>query len=268
MDKTDKGNLDQPFIPDDEKKVPAGTPEEKEETKVETEVKEEVETSEKPRIPYSRFENVSRARREAEAEAEMWRKRAIELEERRFQQEPQKESGDMPDWWRKIAGDGDASKAGWEAWQQGTRQFREQLTEEAERKALEAVSNQRKLEEEGYRENLKILNDHLETVAAVAGHDLTDREESAILDIVDEYMAKDEDGNYIGALLPPDKAWEIYELKNKGSKEAQRQSRDKVAEAIGTPSSGQPTSEQSEKDKSFFPSWGRWRNRRDIPHEE
>jgi hypothetical protein len=93
------------------------------------------------------------------------------------------------------------------------------------------------------------------------GRDLSEKEQSAILDIVDDYTAKDNDGNYQGALMPFDKAWEVYELKNASSRSATRQSRDNVAALSGTSSQGN-TTDQAKKDESWNPlARGSWRNR-------
>ena len=43
---------------------------------------------------------------------------------------------------------------------------------------------------------------------------MTEEEEIAILEIVDEYTPKDKDGDYLVSLLPFEYAWEIYENKN------------------------------------------------------
>jgi hypothetical protein len=44
------------------------------------------------------------------------------------------------------------------------------------------------------------------------GRELTENEQIAILDIVDEYTPKDKDGNYLCHLLPFDYAWKVYKL--------------------------------------------------------
>ena len=62
-------------------------------------------------------------------------------------------------------------------------------------------------------------------------------------------------------IMPFDKAWEIYEMKQNSGKSTQRKDRDSVASLSGTSSQGD-TDIQAEKDKNFVPgNWGGWRRR-------
>jgi hypothetical protein len=62
--------------------------------------------------------------------------------------------------------------------------------------------------------NIAIIDEHLRYLAMDVGRDLTEEEQMAILDIVDEYTPKAKDGNYLCPLLPFDYAWKIYRIKN------------------------------------------------------
>ncbi|MDR3642873.1 MAG: hypothetical protein P4L74_04575 [Candidatus Doudnabacteria bacterium] len=64
--------------------------------------------------------------------------------------------------------------------------------------------------------NIGIIDEQFLELEEIVGRELTEEEQSAILDIVDEYTPKDKDGNYLCSLLPFDYAWEIYEVKNRG----------------------------------------------------
>jgi hypothetical protein len=82
---------------------------------------------------------------------------------------------------------------------------------------FKALSEERKIaQEKQEKENVEIIDERLRYLGTlVVGKDLTEEEQMAILDIVDEYTPKDKDGNYLCSLLPFDYAWEIYQIKNK-----------------------------------------------------
>jgi len=221
----------------------------KEEVKVEETEPEEV-SAEKPRVTYSRFENVNKARREAEAEAERLRERISELESSRYAkvEEPSQE---MPSWWRENFGDSDASKKGWQNEVERQKYFMQAAREEA----VKAIQEEGKRENERVSSNLDEIDSGLESLSSFLGRDLTEKEESDILDIIDEYTPKNGDGNYAGAIIPFDKAWEIREMKNNLSQASKRQSRDKVAAAVSSRTEGETSLEKNESDKGWNPSW-------------
>lgn len=208
-------------------------------------------SDEKPRVTYSRFKNVNDRRKEAEEEAEKWRQRALEIENTLLTRKaPQEESG-LPSWWVELYGDSEASRRGWELQQSQN----ERVRDEAIEAATKAIEEQREAEAKRNSENLNALDEHLDSVSAVAGRDLTEKEQDAVLDIIDEYTPKDDQGNYIG-LISPDKAWEIYELKEQAKGAPKKQSRDSVAALTNPHSEGQPDGDRAEKDKSWNPlSW-------------
>lgn len=248
--------LDKPF---GQAETPAGEPA-KEPIKTEEVKPEEVVELEKPRVPYSRFENVSKARREAEAEADKWRQRAIELEEQRFTHKTEAPTGETPSYWLKLYGDTPEVREAWKLYQENQPTISpEKIREEA----LQAFRAEQVREKEAEKENLSTLDEHLDAIGAIAGHDLTEKEQSEFLDIIDEFTPKDDDGNYLGGILSPDKAYEIYELKRQNATSASRQSRDGVAAAINSPSNGQPSLEKQEADKNWRP----WAYRDKLPKE-
>ena len=63
--------------------------------------------------------------------------------------------------------------------------------------------------------NIAIIDEKFLELQAMIGRELTEEEQSVILDIVDEHTPKDKDGNYLCSLLPFDYAWEIYEVQNR-----------------------------------------------------
>jgi hypothetical protein len=63
--------------------------------------------------------------------------------------------------------------------------------------------------------NIAVIDIQLLGLQNMIGRELTEDEQSTILDIVDEYTPKDKDGNYLCRLLPFEYAWEIYEIKKR-----------------------------------------------------
>lgn len=223
-------------------------------TKVEEVKTEEVKTKEpseeESKVPYSRFKKFHDRALEAEKEAAEWRSRAEAIKT-----EPVS-TDDLPAHWLKLYGDSDASKEAWKI----QKQANENLIEQARAEALEAVRNERGEEVQRTEENIEKLDENFEDLTSLVGRDLTDKEQSAILDIVDDYTPKDRNGNYAGELLPFEKAWEIYELKNQISNAPKNKARDQVASLSSNRTQGEPTI--TDADKNFNPmDWNAWRKR-------
>lgn len=213
------------------------------------------------KVPYSRFSTALSRAKEAERAVEEAEERAREAEERyeRVQRERPvtTQEGELPPYWVKLYGDSDNSK---EAFKYEL-QRQAQVKEEAVREAREAVREERTTEARVVRENVGEIDERLEDLSVTLGRDITEDEEEAILDIVDDYTPKDEDGNYEGALLPFDKAYEIYELRQAKSASGQKASRSKATALTGTQTQGD-TSTREEEDKNWDPRnpWGWMRN--------
>ncbi len=220
-----------------------------EKEKVEEPVKEPAESVEEAedeqRVPYSRFKKFHDEARQARQEAEYWRQQAQSKPEPKNET---KENSDAPAWWIKLYGDSPQTREGWQIYAEEQNKFATQVKEEARREIeLQRIEETRKVEE-----NVSTIDNNLETLSSFLGRELTEKEQSSVLDIVDEYTPKDDDGNYLGGLLPFDKAWEIYELKQKSQKSASKESRDKVAQLTGSPSQKEAS---GDSDKNFNPSW-------------
>lgn len=228
-----------------------------EKPEIKEEVAEEVEPSvEETKVPYSRFKNIHTRALEAEAEAEKWRKRAEEIEQSRFARR-EEETTDMPSYWLELYGDSEASQKAWQIQQRREQEIEQRAYEAGQRGAQELETRQK----EQLNSNVAKIDENFEELSAFVGRDLTAKEQSAILDIVDDYTAKDADGNYQGAVMPFEKAWEIYELKQNSAKQSQRKDRDQVAALSGTSSQGS-TETTEEKNKSWNPlARGTWRSR-------
>ncbi len=58
------------------------------------------------------------------------------------------------------------------------------------------------------------IDARLDALAAHIGRPMTEDEQSAVLDIVDDFQPKDEKGDFLGPLISFEKAWEVYELRS------------------------------------------------------
>jgi hypothetical protein len=221
---------------------PDGTAEKEEESKAEIE---------ENKVPYTRFKKFHDRALEAEQEAAHWRKIAETTQ-------PKVESQtDLPSFWVELYGDSDASKKAWKIQSEQN----EALLQKAREEALNAVRSEKEQETAKVNENIEYLDQSFESLSSQLGRDLTDKEQAAVLDIIDDYTPKDEEGNYAGAILPFDKAWEIYNLKETAQKAPRAQKRDAVASLSQNQSQGE-VSVDKEKDKNFNPlDWNAWRSR-------
>ena len=214
-------------------------------------------SEEETKVPYSRFKKFHDAAKEAEEEALKWKQRAEELEQQKFERREIVVEGEVPSWWKELYGDTEVSQKAYKI----QSQHEADIASQAEDRAFRRLQETQQAEANRYQENLSSIDEHLELVSAVAGRDLTEDEQSKLLDIVDEFTPKDDDGNYAGSLISPDKAWEIYEMKNQSAHAQRKASRNEVASIISSQSSGEPNADQTEKNKSWNPlSWPDWRN--------
>jgi len=205
-------------------------------------------SEEESKVPYSRFKKFHDEAKEYQAQAEFWRQQAESL---KSQPSPQvTENPEVPDYWVQLYGDSPESLKAWKIQEQQN----EKIKEEARQEALKAIEERSYQEETRTKENLNVIVSNLEALSDYVGRQLTEKEQSAVLDIVDEYTPQDEHGNYLGATIPFEKAWEIYELKNQATKSPKTQARNQVANLTGSNSQG-PVGD-SERNDNFDPSWG------------
>ena len=222
-----------------------------EETKVEEEKAPEAE-AEESKVPYSRFKKFHDEALKLREEAEHWR----QIAETNKPAERETES-EIPSYWKELYGDSEASIKAWKI-QSGQN---EALIEKARQEAIEAVRSERLQEVERVEKNVEVLNNNFETLSDYIGRKLTDKEESAVLDIIDEYTPKGPDGNYSGDIIPIEKAWEIYEMKTQAETASKRAAKDSVASLSGVQSQGEP-SQKAEADKNWNPlDWNAWRKK-------
>jgi hypothetical protein len=211
-------------------------------------------------VPYRRFKKFHDRALQAEQEAAEWRAKAEATNNR--QAEPQIDYQDEAfKLWIENFGDNEASRKAWVNQLKIQEQLEQRSLERASQKALEAVRNERQAEENRTEQNIDLIDDQLDELQAEVGRALTEKEQAELLDIVDDYTPKDGNGDYAGAMMPFNKAWEIYQLKKQSSKAPKVQSRNAVAQLSANQTQGE-TSVQTEKDKNFNPlDWDAYRNR-------
>lgn len=216
-----------------------------------------------PRVKYSRFEKYVRQSQEAEARAEAAEARLAALErERRPSVQTDYGAEQPPSWWLENYGDTPQARKAWQNQYQHEQELQSRLIEQAEERAITRIREEQQNESSRLESNIGVIDENLESLSDMVGRDLTEGEQSEVLDIVDEFTPKDRSGNYLGAILPFDKAWEVYEMRHQNQNAKRRDSRDQVASLNGASTNGQPTSSQAEADKNFVPGrWSSWRDK-------
>jgi hypothetical protein len=233
--------------------------------KVEVASDEPVGESEKPneeeqqvetQVPYSRFKKYHDLAKEAQEEAERYRREADEL---RSQPERVVYDKELPEQWKKLYGDTEQSREAWKLQLELQRELREETMQEAR----EAVRNERYEEVERTEANLEIIDDNFEQLGDFIGRDLTETEQSSVLDAVDYLTPKDRYGNYAGPLVPFEADWDYVQAKQGRANSSRSQSRNQVAAASASQSQGSPIlTETEEKNKNYNPlNWNAYKDR-------
>lgn len=229
--------------------------------KLEAEEADNEEESEgEQKIPYSRFKTISDQKREAEAralEAQERLERILNEREQRVQEAEKPEDEKLLGYMIKLYGDNENTR---EAYKVELERLA-YLEKRAEQRAIESVKEYRENEAKALEKNEEIIDNNLEDLESYVGKKLTEKEQSGILEIVDEYTPKDEDGNYSGDLLPFDKAYEIYQLKNQTRTQASKKARSNATNLTSRNTEGEPNSVEK-NNKSFDPlNWNSYRSR-------
>ena len=204
---------------------------------------------EEGKVRYSRFKSVNDRRIEAERLADQYRQEAEQLRSQRV--EPKTETTDVPAWYLENYGDNANTRKAWA----NQAKHDEEVLERAEQRAREALRSERTYETSRTNENVEVIENNLDNLSDFVGRDLTEKEQSRILDIVDDMTPKDEDGNYQGPPIPFEKAWRIHELENQNANGSRIRSRNQAASQSGVRTEGEATINE-EQNKNFNPSWG------------
>jgi len=217
----------------------------------------EEETEEEQKVPYSRFKTIADQKREAEERAALLEQQLLERDSYKEQEVDRPEDEKLLDYMIKVYGDNENTRKAYEIELQRIAY----IEQRAEERALRSLEEARKNEVESLTRNEKIIDNNLEDLSNYLGRKLSAAEESGILEIVDEYTPKDEDGNYSGDLLPFDKAYEIYQLKNQTSAQTKKKARAVVTSLTSRDSEGEPSSSEK-RNEDFNPlDWNSYRRR-------
>lgn len=220
-----------------------------------TEEKKEAEKpeEEEQRVPYSRFSKVRERAEQAEYDAEQARAKLHEVMTRKDSERDSMPSDEYEEQYKKeivrLYGDTDVAKEIIDI----NLKHQRSMEQRAEQRALEAIERR---ETEGARalvQNEGIIDSRLDDLSDRLGRGLSDREEAALLDIVDEYTPTGDDGKYAGDILSFEKAWEIYELRNNQGVQATKRARSAATQASGNRSSGESTASAEERNKDWNP---------------
>lgn len=198
------------------------------EEKVSASTEEEDAVADKARIPYSRFEKVNERAIRAEERLRL-------LEEQSQSKAESNEDVTVPPEWEELYGDSDAAKRAYVLQQSMFDRMREETTE----KTLSAIESRQTERQTEIENNLDYIEDNLAELSKNLGRDLTEAEESSVLDIQDEFTPKDDKGNYIAPLLQADKAFEIYTLRRGNATAKTTIARRKVVSITGSSSEGE-----------------------------
>lgn len=208
--------------------------------------------ADKARVPYSRFETVN--------------ERAIRAEERlKILEEQLKSSGkaesteemELPEEWVELYGDSDAAKRAYQLQQKSLERIQEQATE----RILKDIELRREEQQKAVEENVKAIEENIGKLEETLGRKLSDAEEAAILDIQDEWTPKDAEGNYLSPLIPAEKVYEIYTLRQESANKDKIIARKKVVAVTGSGTESESASANSAFENYRPGVGGLWRDK-------
>lgn len=191
--------------------------------------RKEEDTEVTPRFQ-DRFNEIYGEAKRHEREASEARDRADRLErllEQSLQQARAPEKRTVPDEWKKVLGETDATEAFYELLDRelSTREQR------AVEKAYDRYVEEQQGSNEAIRANEGAIDLELESLEDQLGRELTDEEASAILDIADE-LTPQENGKYLTSLVPLRAAYGEYRARQFEAKAPQQQQRQRVASVV------------------------------------
>lgn len=238
------GNLKEkaePVLEEDSTKVP--------QTEEKTVVDKKDEEDEQ-RVPYSRFSKVRERAEASEQDAEEARQLLRDMQARSEVSRVTPSSSYEEDYARevkKLYGDTPVAE---EIIKINLRREQE-VYERAEQRALEAIDRRQRGEVQAIAQNENILDSRLESLSDQLGRQLTNKEEAALLEIVDEFTPVGQDGKYAGEIMPFEKAWEVLELRQ--TQASRTRPRNPAIIASGSKSQGEPNGDVQEKNNNFNP---------------
>jgi len=208
--------------------------------------KEEVEQ----RVPYSRFKKKAAEVDEYRSRIESLEQTLAQINTRNEEVAKPSEDSSVPKEWIELYGDSETSKRAWKV-----QEAREnQLQEKAVSIAIQRLKAERENESKALEDNEAYIDDSLGELQEQIGRKLSPKMEEEILGIVDEFSQTGNDGKYV-AMMPFDKAYEIYELRNAKKGLGTQRARASVADLTGNSSEGDIDSTDSPHKRG----WDSWR---------
>lgn len=191
--------------------------------------------TEEDKVPKSRFLTVHQRAIDAE---KLTRELQAQLASQPAVETPKADDADLRKYYTETFGEGEAV----EKLYQAELARLSSIEERAAERAFQRFSEMGKQQEEVINQRVQSFDRAFEELSVVEGKEFTDDEQVALLDIVEEYSPKDKDGALIGDyLLPLDKAYEIYKVKNDPIVKAKKTERNAVASLSGARSEGVPS---------------------------
>lgn len=212
--------------------------------------KKDKENEDEQRVPYSRFNKVRERAEQAEEEAAEARRLLREVQSQQMISRETSSSSYEEDYARdlkRLYGDTPVSN---EIIHLNLKHQRA-MEERAEQRAIAAIERKQQNEVRALTQNENVIDARLGELAEKLGRDLTEKEESSLLEIVDEYTPTGTDGRYIGEIIPFDKAWEVHELRQ--NKATSKRSKNPALFASNTRSEGEASGEVEKANSNFNP---------------
>lgn len=203
-------------------------------------------SDEEGKVPYRRFKKFHERALEAEREAEFWKNRAMEVQtrpiERDYYQPPApnqyiEPTFQGPDWERfKALFAGADENAVKEAYRLEVQRIAA-VEERAVQRAEETFNQRSEMQRQEFRGNRDYLDEWTDEASDLAGRSLTEEEQIALLDVMDEFSPKNDEGK-IESPITPQQALRIYQMQNSAHSQ-RRETRDALARASSASSGGE-----------------------------
>lgn len=216
---------------------------------------------EEHRVPYSRFETVNERAVRAEAELELLKEQLTKAQSQPTYQDP----GELPADWVELYGDTEASKRAWIRQQDSDRKRFAALEETAVKKAVESLQKVQSEAAAQEAEATQYIGESFDDYLGKNKKSFSEKEQEAILDIVDGMTPVGEDGKYVADptfFIP--KAVELYELRKAHVEASKKASRRDATQLVGANSD---SSHPTPVDTFRSGDWDSWRNNPMLPKE-
>lgn len=215
-------------------------------------------SEEDTKVPYKRFKKFHDRALEAEQEAEFWKQRAMETQSRpepnqNYYQPPAPDQYvepvyGGPDWDRFRAlfagADENAVKEAYKLEVQRSAA----IEQRAIQRAQEAFEKRSQAQTQELRANREYLDDWTDQAEDLFGRTLTDDEELALLEVMEEYSPTDKDGR-IENPISPEAALRIYQMQTSQHSQ-RREARNAIASVSSASSGGDTTVAQQPKEQN------------------